>query len=324
MKMNPSNYKVLEYSDAIPYLKRTYKRLTNENSPAIDVWVFDKNGLPMTETLRLHQFGTFEWINGKCVTKKYNENDDIVGVHIRVDKYDMGISHAISAIKYKKVLYAFNSWGNQSKRLDIIVFEHLREKYGCSRIVQYNGPNLQLKDIHGVCMGYSINFLIEMLLKIKEKKTLIFSESFSKFVYKTLTTRGLCFGTTCVNTNNICTQHSKMHDNLIRKVPIDIEINNMTVTELKLLGRLLKMKSLSGLKKAEVKKKIQDKTKLFIHSNLQNINFSQTNKVNETNKVNVTKLTVKQLRKHASNHKLKGRSKVIKRNNLIKFIKEYK
>lgn len=345
-------------------LKRTYKRLTGKDSPPIDQWGFalDK---PMTKRYLAEPARGIiaeEFKNGKMiklgnnnVSNNYHFNSKVVGLNITVTPYTDGrmhSSHAISAVKFNKYLFCFNAWGENHKPFDRTIYRDLANRYNCDNIIIYEGPSLQIGDPYGVCVGYATNFILEMLLKIAENKMPRNPTQlrYDDFVYKVLTSRGICFGQQCVKEETIRTQWSKIERNLRKKVntpanPVHI-VGTETVAKLRQIAKNHSIKGLSGMPKFmlvdELRKKLKPSPTLN-RSNLENINFKSPTppKPKPTpkpkpkpkpvlkkplirrNQTNIKTMSIHKLRKYAGDKCIKGRSKYPRVANLRKFVLGY-
>ena len=337
-------------------LMRTYTRLTGKNSPPIDVWEFDgKNKKPVTIIYRdspSKGLLSENFENGRLVKignnwlPTFNSRAPVVGISIIVSPYTLGgmhSSHAISAVKYNDTLFAFNAWGENHRDVDNYIFEHLRSKYRCNKLLIYKGPSLQAGDPYGVCVGYANNFILEMLLKIAENKmprrpTQL---KYNDFVHRALTSRGICFGQQCVKENTMRSQWTKIEKNLSKKINTpSVRISaSMKLPELKNLVKRYKVKGASQLTKSKLINKLRNEFKSPpTRANLENINFrsatptppspiykpkpvrKRTVRKPRTTKKVANLVTLKNLRTLASKKCLKGRSRYPRKANLYKFI----
>ena len=341
-------------------LKRTYKRLTGKDSPPIDKWGFDLDK-PMTQKYRAEpERGILaeEFRNGKMiklgnnnVSNDYHFDSSVVGLNITVTPYTKGgmhSSHAISAVKFNKHLFCFNAWGENHKPLDSAIYRNLAKRYNCDKIIIYEGPSLQSGDPYGVCVGYATNFILEMLLKIVENKMPRNPTQlrYDDFVYKVLTSRGICFGQQCVKEETIRTQWSKIERNLRKKINTpSIPITSaLKVPQLKELAKTHEIKGVSGLRKEQLVAKLKNEFKSPLsRNNLENINFKSPTPPKPTfkpnpvirkkpiilktlsrkNQTNIKTMTIRNLRKYAGDRCMKGRSKYPRIANLRKFVFGY-
>ena len=325
-------------------LKRTYKRLTGKDSPPINKWGFDLDK-PMTKRyLAAPARGILaeEFKNGKLiklgnnnVSNDYNFDSKVVGLNITVTPYAKGgmhSSHAISAVKFNKHLFCFNAWGKNHKSLDNTIYRNLADRYNCDKIIIYEGPSLQLGDPYGVCVGYATNFILEMLLKIAENKMPRNPTQlrYDDFVYKALTSRGICFGQQCVKEETIRTQWSKIERNLRKKVntPSVPITSALKVPQLKELAKTHEIKGVSGLRKEQLIAKLKNEFKSPLsRNNLENINFKSPTppkpKPVVKNQSNIKTMSIHKLRKYAGDKCIKGRSKYPRVANLRKFVLGY-
>ncbi len=345
-------------------LKRTYKRLTGKDSPPIDQWGFSLDK-PMTKRYRAEPARGLiaeEFKNGKLiklgntnVSNDYHFDNRVVGLSITVNPYTAGgmhSSHAISAVKFNKHLFCFNAWGENHKPLDNTIYRNLANRYNCDNLIIYEGPSLQNGDPYGVCVGYATNFILEMLLKIAENKMPRNPTQlrYDDFVYKALTSRGICFGQQCVKEETIRTQWSKIERNLRKKVNTpSIPITSaLKVPQLKELARKHEIKGASGLRKEQLVAKLKNEFKSPLsRNNLENINFKSPTPpkpkpkptfkpkpvvkkkpvilktLSRKNQTNIKTMTIRNLRRYAGDRCMKGRSKYPRIANLRKFVTNY-
>ena len=368
--MSTCSYKFIGQQRAIQHVQNTYRTLVNKESAPINTIMYNgQTALKKTEVVRNTRV-TEEWKNGRLNGKIYNYNDLIVGIVIIVKSYRDHVTHAICAVKYNDILLCFNSWGQDALPVDKIIFNDVKKLYHCSRTIMYEGISLQIKDPFGVCVGYASNFMLEMLIKIEagQMPSNISQKAYDEYVYKVLTSRGICFGRKCVKSNSSLNQWRKMENNLILQNDIIIDesiLNKMKLKNLIMLAKKHKIAKYSKLQKENLKKKLRSEIPFTRKQNLENIEFQnknsspqQVNKINtpphfsknptpqQINKINtpprfnknptpqqvnnnLTKtyklkhMTVAQLKKYASNKKMKGRSAFTRKENLIKFIKSH-
>ena len=199
MNYSSCDYKIMHKGKAIEKIIRNYKSLTGElRCPPVDGMFFVKD---VPETMSYPTLGIN--IKNGFLTRPA-VSDQTVGIMILVQKYtDTGIlhtSHAISAVKYGDTLFAMNAWGIRGLPVDKKIFNIVKERYGCERLVIYTGESLQHGDPLGVCVGYASNFVLEMFIKIYQDKLprKLSQKSYNTFVYTVLKTRGVCFGSKCV------------------------------------------------------------------------------------------------------------------------------
>ena len=70
-------------------------------------------------------------------------------------------NHAISAIRRRDKLYVFDPWGQDRKQVSQVVGRILKRYMpGVTTLSYYNGPNLQMSNTHGACVGLSANLII--------------------------------------------------------------------------------------------------------------------------------------------------------------------
>lgn len=313
------------------HIKKVYKQLVGKESPPIDQFFFSgKSGQPITKLLYYidESLGRtlINWDKGRLTDKTYHFNSNIVGLAITVADYTTSgsyLAHAISAVRYNNILFCFNSWGKSARKIDSNIFNELASLYNCKTVFIYNGPNIQAENKLGVCVGLSSNFIIEMLLKIEENKLplRISPRKYDSFIYDSLTSRGICFGRTCVSADSLASKFHKININLMRKENLfsnNINVSSMKVSQLKSFAKNHSIKQYSGLKKANLIKKIRNELFFKKRSELENIEF-QTSPVQKQSILNT--MTLVQLKKYASNRKIAGRSKYIKKVNLLQFLK---
>jgi len=313
------------------HIKKVYKQLVGKESPPIDQFLFSGiSGKPITGLFYYKDESRgrtlLKWDKGQLTDKKYNFDRNIVGLSVTVNDYTTSgshITHAISAVRYNNILFCFNSWGKSARKIDSKIFNEFASLYNCKIVFIYNGPNIQADNELGVCVGLSSNFIIEMLLKIEENKLplRISPRKYDSFIYDSLTSRGICFGRTCVRADSLASKFSKININLMRKVNLfsnNTNVSSMKVSQLKSFAKNHYITQYSGLRKANLIKKIKNELFFKKRDELENIEF-QTSPVPPNISLNTMSLV--QLRKYASNRKISGRSKFTKKNNLLKFLK---
>jgi len=323
---------------------KTYERLTGKTAPIIDRWQFNgetKGPTTITYSASPNRGLLIEkYVNGRLLrinNKTLNlgkSTDKVLGIIIIITPYTVGklhSSHAISAVKYNDTLYAFNAWGEGHKSVDNDIFNYLKNKYNCDKLLIYKGPSLQAGDPYGVCVGYATNFILEMLLKIAENKiprrpTQL---KYNDFVYQVLRTRGICFGRQCVKEETIRTQWTKLEKNLRKKANSPVFTGKIlgteTVEQLKQIAKQYGVKGLSGKPKAELVSSLRKTLILPSRSNLENINFKSPTPKPKPKKASPRKdMTLLNLRKYASSQCMKGRSRYPRVANLRRFVSEYK
>lgn len=329
---------------------KTYERLTGKTAPIIDRWQF--SGETKGPTTIIYAASPTrgllreKYVNGRLL--RINDNplqlgtsaDKVVGMIVVVTPYTVGklhSSHAISAVKYNNTLFAFNAWGEGHKSVDNDIFNYLKNKYNCDKLLIYKGPSLQAGDPYGVCVGYATNFILEILLKIAENKMprRPTQTKYNEFVYQVLRTRGICFGRQCVKEETIKSQWTKLEKNLSKKAKSPLFTGKIlgteTVTQLKQIAKQYGVKGLSGKPKAELVNSLRKNLIPLNRSNLENINFrspTPTPKPKPKPKPKKSsprkEMTLLNLRKYAGSQCMKGRSRYPRVANLRKFVSEYK
>ena len=131
-----------------------------------------------------------------------------VNPYLQTGKNQIHNGHAVALFRLGDTLFYFNAWGERMKardhtyKRDKAVVDHFKKLFGSKRLVQYEGPSLQLGNRVGLCVGYAYNFIAEMcLLNHKGKKYLEEIQTparFNKFIQDKLTSRGLCYGGKCI------------------------------------------------------------------------------------------------------------------------------
>ena len=214
------DYKFLATGGAIPRIIRFYERLTGKQIPPIDSWYFNSfetfTGIFNEPKLEI-------WVNGQLSNLNYHFNDKIVAIPIVISAYDddptaIDFVHAISAVKYKNTLFCFNSHGIDGLYIDEKIFNQLAKKYKCKNVLIYNGQGLQNGDPHGVCAGYAMNFILEILLLASEDRipTNLSQKQYDDFVFRAMTKRGILFGGTSFKTKE--NAWNKMENNLSKLI----------------------------------------------------------------------------------------------------------
>ena len=189
------DYRVFQNRTTPKKIARKYKTLTGESScPPIDTVSFEGDAL--IKSVFYSELGVqiTNGVNARYPLHTAGESDPVVGILIVVSQYartgDMHHSHAISAVKYRNTLFAFNTWGKIGKPIDATIFKTVQRMYNCNTLHVYLGPSLQDEDPYGVCVGYASNFVLEMLVKIYQKQipAKISNNYYDKFVYTALKT----------------------------------------------------------------------------------------------------------------------------------------
>ena len=251
--------------DAADRVRRKYKRLVGRNAPPIDIVKFRRDKLH-SRTYRFKDGKLVTTVNGLNVNRAYHFDSDPVGIIISVDKYSNSgqhIGHAISAVKYGKTLFAFNAWGRYGYDFDSTIFKTVADMYRCTKVIRYEGPNLQAKNRVGVCVAFASNYVAEMFLKIAANKfpKTISKSKFNEFVNTVLRERGVCFGTRCEDDIKLGTAPKimKMYADLTRsaKTPDNLsKLDTMKVVNLHTLASKFNITH-TGIKKSELIKKLK-------------------------------------------------------------------
>ncbi len=256
------DYRIFHNRTTAKKIARKYKTLTDEKScPPIDAVFFTGGTL----------IKSGRYVGGAEVKNGYNtryplhttgESDPVVGILIGVKQYafngDMHAAHALSAVKYRNTLFAFNAWGKGGKPVDVTIFETVRRMYNCKYMDMYLGPNVQMGDPYGICVGYASNFVLEMLVKIYQKQipAIIYQRHYDKFVYTAMKTRGICFGSKCVKNMPNLNFFTGIRKNLFAKAevsPPDLSSSSsLTVANLRKIGKNRGINLPSKLKKQEI------------------------------------------------------------------------
>jgi hypothetical protein len=131
-----------------------------------------------------------------------------ISPYLETGKNQIHNGHAVALFRSDDTLFYFNAWGDRMKardhtyKRDKAVMNHFKKLFGSKRVVQYDGPSLQLGNRIGLCVGYAYNFIAEMcLLNHKGKKYLEEIQTparFNTFIQDKLTSRGLCYGGKCI------------------------------------------------------------------------------------------------------------------------------
>jgi len=99
----------------------------------------------------LYELQQQKTVNNICILigeSNYSTNDDLHA------------AHALCAFKHYDVLFCFNPWGEASLQSDYLIWNRLKKKYKCKRLVVYKGWNFQAvgRNDVGACFGYASNF----------------------------------------------------------------------------------------------------------------------------------------------------------------------
>jgi len=136
--------------------------------------------------------------------------------NIQIAAYVIGIRrepyHAVSAFRFGKYLFCFDSHGNSSKRISVFVL--LAKKLGITRdnIYFYRGKPLQTEGY--VCVGFSINFLSKMADHFLKNNRIPNKKQYNQAVYNAMSK----------NNKNIFPQYSLNKSLKSRVTPTKINI----------------------------------------------------------------------------------------------------
>jgi len=80
---------------------------------------------------------------------------------------DVHLNHAICAFKHMNTLYCFNPHGyvyltERENIPDDLIWDSLKTRYHCEKVVVFTGHNFQAVNVYGTCMGFSQNFGVHM------------------------------------------------------------------------------------------------------------------------------------------------------------------
>jgi len=308
-KTQTCDYKFMSAGGAIPKITRFYERLTGKKMPPIDSWYF-YGSKPRTTTkpfIYQHLSKNETWVNGKLSGVKYHFDDKVVSIPIIVQNYASDQSrnqrdsaHAIAAFKYKNTLFCFNSHGMQGLYLDKQIFNQIAKQYNCKNVLIYNGKNFQDGDPYGVCAGYAMNFILEMLIlaaddKIPNKLT---QSQYVDFISRAITKRGILFGGTF---NTQVKPFNKIEYNLMKPIVTPDEnfklkrsnVENLSFKRKALLNRLI------GRNNYVIQTPMINSPKYDANANLNYFSSGNRNRV-------VAAKTLKDLKNVARKRKIKG------------------
>lgn len=197
------HYRCVRSKNSLYKIQGIYESIYKEVAPPIDIVEFDENG---------------DRKKNACASFT---KGNLVGIMIIADDYSFHsktfTSHAMAAVKYNDTLFAFNSWGeDRIIKKDRNIFNFLKNKYKCKHLYLYKGKSFQDENNYGICVGMVSNFLLEMFIMIKENKlpNRILHRTYNNYVYKTLRSRGICFGTTINSNMNMPTYCKTVNRNL--------------------------------------------------------------------------------------------------------------
>jgi hypothetical protein len=290
-------------------------------SPPVDSMFFDGHA-PLENVVNVSNKKTY--INdGFMRTRKPHLGNDVVGILIGVENYhyneeEGGVhrNHAISAVKYGNTLFAFDPWGKRSKSIDRKIFKNIQGRYSCTKLYMYTGKNLQEGNYLGVCVGYASNFILEMFIKIYQNaipKSKITQDEYNNFVYTVLTTRGVCFGSSCVKNMSPGTFRARIHRNFLPNS--NSPKNKISNLERINFSRRNNKPARPKTAKGPTGTVSPPKNTISQQNNKPSSSVSTPKKAKSP--------TVAELRKIAQMHGMKGHSKHTKKANLAKFIANY-
>lgn len=80
---------------------------------------------------------------------------------------DIHMNHAMCAFKHMNTLYCFNPHGyvylrERENVPDDLIWNSLKNRYGCEKVMVFTGHNFQAVNVYGTCMGFSQNFGVHM------------------------------------------------------------------------------------------------------------------------------------------------------------------
>ena len=257
-------------AENLKIVTRRYKELTKEECPPISAF---RAVPPITKlkygTMYYHTIGgEAAWADQGLDVRTYKEHGGVFrakspvshqvqGFIVAVTPYlpnkvQMHTSHVIAAVQYNDTLICFNAWGKGALPKDKNVWKFLAKQYKCKKTIVYRGPSLQSDDTYGLCVGYTSNFVLEMLLTARKGKmdeVIKTQSAFDTYINKVLRTRGVCFGGKCVLRPDF---HKRMFGHLNRdhKNATPKSMKNMTECELKAyVARRFSLKSKARSKK---------------------------------------------------------------------------
>ena len=139
---------------------------------------------------RTVHFGTIFPLGKEKLAELHHTNNKLVGILIGIVNYGgTEGNHAIGAVKHGKMLYVCDSLGDKREKGIINkIAQQVAEHYGCTKVMIYDGPNLQR--LH-VCVGYSSNFIYSLLEYFNNNGTNLSQKEFNSRVPDSVTRRGV-------------------------------------------------------------------------------------------------------------------------------------
>ena len=97
--------------------------------------------------------------NVYTLNRKINRRRDIIGFLIG----NVVSTHMLAAFKYEDTLFCFDPHGDNRIPLSNHIFNVVKRLYGATKIQYYDGTNLQIGNIFGMCVGWSSEFLARII-----------------------------------------------------------------------------------------------------------------------------------------------------------------
>ena len=85
--------------------------------------------------------------------------------------YNDNTNHAIAAVRRGNSLFVFDPWGRGRRLVTNLVAFELAKELSIENVYLYNGPNLQMRNNVGVCVGFSVDFLLHIRNKNLNRTT---------------------------------------------------------------------------------------------------------------------------------------------------------
>tara|TARA_B100000497_G_C7682499_1_gene413026 strand:+ start:1261 stop:2415 length:1155 start_codon:yes stop_codon:yes gene_type:complete len=101
---------------------------------------------------------------------------------------DVHMNHAICAFKHMNTLYCFNPHGyvyltDRKNIPDDLIWNSLKNRYECDKVVVFTGHNFQATNVYGTCMGFSQNFGVHMFNELLKMTYLYYIGNPSALTY---------------------------------------------------------------------------------------------------------------------------------------------
>lgn len=233
MFVNPErDFRDVVRGNSLKLIDRRYKTLTGTHVPRLFTLRYNTRTQPFMESRgeAAIQGMPVDWdkFRGFIVSDK----PTVFLISVRPYTTRAHSSHAVACVHYRDTMYFFNAWGNDALDTDKGVIEKLKMKMkGKTNVMVYTGPNLQSDNYFGVCVGYSANFALELILLIRRGRvgTIKTETKYNEWIYGVLQKRGICFGGKCVDCIDFKTQMAK--DLTKNTTPNVMNLNNSQFRE---------------------------------------------------------------------------------------------